>query len=503
MNQEELLALVAKGKDAWNKWVEANPETEVNFSGIVFEGEVSFRGFTFPKETTFSSATFSGHARFDSATFSGHARFDSATFSGYAGFDSATFSDDAWFGGATFSSYAWFGGATFSSNARFGGATFSDDAWFGGATFSDHAWFDSATFSGNARFGGATFSGYAGFDSATFSGNTRFDSATFSDYARFGGATFSGNARFNSVTLGNAWFDSATFSGNAWFDSATFSGDARFGGATFSGDARFDSIDVNVKLDFNGSQFHDIPDFRTAKNRDRIALENVVFSLPEPTEWLSKVVSTATGIQGSNEQTAFKIRQLRGIASDTNAIDTERELTILERNAQLGADWALLQETTYVKNTKSNSRTVPATEIQWYAKFFVTLFQTTLMLAYRWTSRYGRSVVVPVAWLFGIFFFYKWRYGHLYDKVSSNYKDAKNISASLFDYTITSMVPFGSNVRPTYQVAINDLFRPIAHEVTEGRVPANFQLWSLSQGVLTLTFLFLIGLALRNFFRMK
>jgi uncharacterized protein YjbI with pentapeptide repeats len=69
----------------------------------------------------------------------------------------------------------------------------------------------------------------------------RFDGATFSDLALFLGTTFSGGASFDGATFsGGASFDGATFSGRALFRVATFSGDTSFGGATFSGLAHFD-----------------------------------------------------------------------------------------------------------------------------------------------------------------------------------------------------------------------------------------------------------------------
>ena len=222
--------------------------------------------------TTFSTLLCVGATiRFDGFLFPGHADFDSATFSGVAWFESATFSGDA----------------------GFDSATFSGDAGFDSATFSDHAQFHSATFGGHAQFYSATFSGHAGFDSATFSGVAWFASATFSGHAGFGRATFSGHAQFDSATFsGIAWFESATFSSAAQFDRATFSGDAQFGlasfegntsfnGAEFAGEAAFGAIEASRAFNLADARFETrVPDFIQAHFKEAPRLDNVSVPIP-------------------------------------------------------------------------------------------------------------------------------------------------------------------------------------------------------------------------------
>ena len=564
MNQSELLALLGEGKEAWNEWVNANPAAEVDFTGVEFDNTVTFKGFQFPNNATFTGATFSGDADFSNATFSGVANFTGAKFSHGADFGKATFSGNAHFSEATFSGNAHFSETTFSGDATFSETTFSGVAFFGEMTFSGFAFFAKATFSGSAYFRKATFSGSADFSratlsdganiiEATFSGDAMFIEATFSRGANFTGAKFSHGAFFGRATFsGDADFSRATFSGNATFSETTFSGDATFskttfsdvaffgettfsgvaffGKATFSGDSVFVSINVESMIDFGDTEFHRIPDFHAAKNPERIALDTVEFALPKPTGRFYRFVYWSTGLRGSDQSTMIKIRRIRGIANKNHAIDAERDLTILERNAKTGAAWAELMKRRSI--TKKNDAICAEPDLtpldrnaqigaipelwneleplrQWFAKLFTTVLETLLLLAYRWFSKYGRSVVWPAFWLVVSFCSYRWLYGYRYDKVHSDYPEAKNVSDSLLDFTITSMVPFGSNVRPTYQIAVNNLFPTIEQTLPngqillQGRVPAMFQFVSLSQGVMTLIFVFLIGLALRNFFRMK
>ena len=95
-------------------------------------------------------------------------------------------------------------------------------------------------FSGDALFQNTSFSGDACFRDATFLGKThfhdaRFRNASFEDDASFQNATFSGDATFQNARFRNADFQNAAFSGDAAFQNATFSGDANFSDATFKG----------------------------------------------------------------------------------------------------------------------------------------------------------------------------------------------------------------------------------------------------------------------------
>ncbi len=153
-----------------------------------------------------------------------------------------------------------------------------------GFIFPNDANFKSVMFSGTADFESATFSGYPTFVSATFSGYAIFRSATFSRTAIFVSATFSGYANFQSATFWTANFESATFTGGANFNSTTFSELAYFNSTTFSGGADFKSATFSSHIDFINSEFtaktifahahfiSEVPDFRGAK-------------LHEATEW--------------------------------------------------------------------------------------------------------------------------------------------------------------------------------------------------------------------------
>ena len=141
MNQEETLALHARGPDAWNTWAEEMlaerkaldgaeetsdaPErtaraeiwveaARADFSNHAFEQHVEFGGYSFPGTADFSKATFANTADFR------------ATFADYADFNRSTFEVDAMFIGIEAEAIFSLGGAVFRVVPEFAQARFKE-----------------------------------------------------------------------------------------------------------------------------------------------------------------------------------------------------------------------------------------------------------------------------------------------------------------------------------------------------------------------------------------
>ena len=166
---------------------------------------------------------------------------------------------------------------------------------------------------------------------------------------------------------------------------------------------------------------------------------------------------------------------------EIHAVDAERDLFILERQAERGILW---------RNWWRGGWRSRLTA--WWRP----LISTTLMFLYRWSSNCGRSVWLPVFWLgasnVGFYHPYKLLIQH-----SPN--DAASISRALFDLTFASAIPFGATSRPAFQSAVKTLFE------SDGLIdiPWQIQAASAAQGITNLVLLFLLGLALRNHFKVK
>jgi len=167
------------------------------------------------------------------------------------------------------------------------GFVFAKGADFNSARFSESAFadFQSASFAGHAKFSSTTFGSYAVFKSVHILGRAEFASAIFSNYCffefgRFGSSVDFSSARFVNVAdfssatfVGISYFDSSIFFSRAFFRAAKFADNASFKSATFSEDADFVNAEFGVSTVFADMRLGNrVPDFGGAK-------------LHEATEW--------------------------------------------------------------------------------------------------------------------------------------------------------------------------------------------------------------------------
>lgn len=238
--------LEATGEGQIAKSVPALPNLKrdrIDFSNIKFHSSFIAEKFLFPMQIKVDFGPFglvgppSGLANFRGAIFSGTADFSDATFLGRADFRGATF--------------LW---------ADFKGVIFNHPTLFRPGDWTD---FSGATFFGSARFGSATFFGEANFSTATFRqpdffgvGRADFSDTTFSSGADFSKATFFGEASFSGVTFGKLGFFRA---GRADFSGATFSGEANFLGVTFEKESLFVNATMKGLTSFEEAKFISAP----------------------------------------------------------------------------------------------------------------------------------------------------------------------------------------------------------------------------------------------------
>lgn len=224
------LALARHGKDVWNAWRNAYPcRVRRDMNGIITTDgpKVDLRGYIFQDHVNFAEFQFG---------------------------------DDADFEGVHFRKSAIFAGAQFGEMTNFRFANFECDAIFSGAQFGDDAKFIGTKFCG--RFGGqvifraAQFGQQATFACAKFGFVANFEGAQFGDLAQFGGATFGGLALFRGLEWANlgcnygallddrrAWanlrgLDPEAF-GRIDFGGAEFLSDSDFSNRRFTGTANF------------------------------------------------------------------------------------------------------------------------------------------------------------------------------------------------------------------------------------------------------------------------
>ena len=147
-------------------------ESRADFKGMTFDGQATnFSNFIFPGEADFRNATFDGKVTFQGAQFHGPARFGKAKFKGDvyfgAGENKTAFYDDAGFSGSKFTAengeYVNFDGVEFKNLARFRSVQFAGVTFFGNCSFRGLFWAPQADFQNYTNFTRAKFHGFAVF----------------------------------------------------------------------------------------------------------------------------------------------------------------------------------------------------------------------------------------------------------------------------------------------------------------------------------------------------
>lgn len=309
---------------------------------------------------------------------------------------------------------------------------------FRGFIFPGEADFSNSGFNDNALFSGATFKGTAQLDRVTFNMDASFRDVTFERDLDMSHATFK---KFTD-------FRAAAFSGKFTLTNAMCAGETDFGQATFA-DAIFRGVRFDHPLvTFESARFIKVPDFRNS-------------SFKTPPILLGMVVDPPTADRPAEAPDADKYRWLKLLAAGAKDHQGELKFFADELRAKRG------HETTGAA--------------------------IYLSRAYERVSDFGQSVWLPVRWLLLLF------------AVSCFLRLAACLPLSL-----SSLDAVFSHLA----MSIADSFLLVGSEKWALRDKAmslavcsrDFGLWqhvgALFQSALSVALVFLIGLGLRNRFKM-
>lgn len=351
-----------------------------------------------------------------------------------------------------------FGDFIFPAEVDFSDARFSVKADFRAATFSAGADFIQATFSGYADFREATFAVYADFSQTTFSADADFRETTFSNYAFFTQAIFSADADFRETTFADACsFNSARMKSVWQLNGARVAGSLFAHSAEIEGHAYFTAIDFNFPPNLTSTSFSQPPSFLGS-----------TFRYP-CSNWISGKCDVGDG--------EARFRRLKQLAADTHDHELELRLFALETKAKRFHTLKL------------------ANPLHWPG--------LVLNFGYGWVSDFGQSVLRPLGWLMVTILFALFAFEAMTDLPDM-------LARGLIDFSTAAKVAAFVNVVPFAGQAV--LGREI---MTKGLCPMDegapeyldclTTLYTISavEGVFGLIFLFLIGLGLRNRFRIK
>lgn len=525
---KEAIELWRQGKNAWNKWVENNPVADVCFKGANLSNEfiksVDFQNFHFPNGfIDFTDANFSDKfVDFSMSKFGeGNISFIRAKFDKHV----TDFSGTQFGKGNIYFTEAHFGeGNVYFQGAHFGeGNVFFSQARFdkGDIIFSDAKFNDGSVDFSNTRFG----EGNVDFTQAQFGeGNVYFTQAQFGKgnvyftQTQFGQGTveFSG-AKFDEGIVdfsksyfgnGNIDFSMATFSeGYVYFTQVQFGdGNVDFSATIFNtGVVCFSRAQFGEgSIDFSYSNFGrhaNFSSFNTHNKTKSISFRYAVFtgSLEFSTQSEINIIPDLVGTKTTNHTSLSGMRckpkienkHLFIFSKATDRNDTEklcRLKEIAESNKDHAAALRFHADEMRAKRWQKEKMGTTASLLDWLFDVF---------------SLYGQSIYRPMTGLLlTITTSLLYTVGFCFPLLSPSsyaqwFTNMGNISHQTwvygFDIVLSRSIPFLGGAR---------VDGALAFKVLEKQLPAHFSIVSAGFSLFAFSFIFLIGLGLRNRFRL-
>lgn len=470
------------GSNAWNQWRRAYPvrfvfdiQNTVNFSRKNFIAQnINLSGCELGDHASFEGSTF-GVIDFEKAVFGCQTNFDGVKFNEAVSFENAQFGDRASFIGAKFNEIAVFSCALFDCYANFESAHFER-----GADFS------AAQFSFQASFVGAHFANGVSFDGCQFSVEVHFEGANFSGHSSFIGKDWGSLKNYYGEQLNNRklWSESKNIDPNA-FAKISFAGAIFFGildcsNRKFEAETLFGLSKSEILVKKPQRDANDVAQFDADNEMvyvaDRKVLENSPTKFLIAPEFYNCKIYPNTSFQGAEfpnasggESAARAYRALKHAFIQQQATREEQRFFKLE----------MAEEAKAAENNNYSTR--------W------------LYAAYRKFSDFGFSVRRPGYLLLTTTLFallaYSWQ-AELVFCMSSAVTCAK--TAPLLQFSFASAFPgFEKLAEP----AAIELFGK--SKVGTANVGVFTVITLLIHKAISLLSLFLIGLALRNLFKMK
>lgn len=356
------------------------------------------------------------------------------------------------------------------SNQNFQGMSLN----FSGFNFGDYADFSNSKW-GYVNFEKCIFGESANFESTEWYGDKErailFFNFTHSQWGE--GANFQ-----SSKWIGDgpsAWFHSSKWHGGANFSKSEF-GFIDFRDAVFMGDVCFSEIICNYDFWMHSqtdesNAIHGMIDFSNATFKKSVIFNNRIF----------KDATKFSGAIFINKVPTFHAAKLHQNTSFDNAQfpipfgnnDNERAYRTLK--LAFSKFQSSREESFFFrKEMAEESKSANVINKPWY-------------LLYKLTSNFGESIFRPMAWFLIIWIAYAWCYGFHDENISPCINSGCSIQWGWLNYSFLQALPFSLESIKTFNDSIKNV-NPII---------------IATQKILSSIFLFLIGLGLRNLFKLK
>jgi hypothetical protein len=474
------------GESQWNQFVQ-NPdhvgktadlrqlkESDLarvrSIHGYHFPGPTLFDGVVFPEGFTFISCRFFSTVSFRGATLGKGFGFNGTDFTDAPLFASASLGESFRIQGGSVNRCMTFEGLALPKGTRIEGVNFPNGIAFENTTLHHFITFYGCAVSVSASFSGQVFNGGAAFNGCTFYCCPIFNSCRFAGDVDFSGTTCNRGIDFRGATVeGAASFRSVGFSEEANFAGASFMSAADFSGsAAFTGEAKFIKTRFGANVKFNGRTFAAATSFTRA-------------TFAKPPEFFRATLYPDTDFNGAT---------FAGLDSD-NAERCFRTLKLAMSEHQAHREELMF----FALEMQAHANREPSWRTKW------------LYRLYGGISNYGQSVLRPTKWLLGtlvlslIVYLLAIDLPHNYSCVAEpNCWRTLTVRwprlSAFVAFTLSQSVPFINVFRDGATAVFKELF-------DGDPVPYYVQFVAVLQGIASLVFFFLIGLGLRNLFRLK
>ena len=514
-NEETMIffsELLAQGQDAWDNWfqnVNKQPNLVIlkdidfkkynikpNFSNFIFEKGSILENIVFDNDISFANSKFNEDIQFKNIRFEKSADFTGSTFQNieftYIFYNALSFEGAKFEGDVTFQTINYIYHELAATNEKNITFSFCNAKFYKKSKFKDVLFyqvdFSGALFCGDAVFKNSSFIKFSNFKNAFFSSSTEFYWCQLEE-CDFG-------IEKNSIKTIREELKKQNIK-NVEIRSLPKFISVRF-------KEKFSSSLRIKETCYRASVFEFVPDLGT---NEEISKTDITHIIIEP---FTKINSFSERLKQADSNIIKDLRRLRIQVSQTGATELEAQLFLEE----LKCEQYLHLANTLIPFSKFN-RLEFNVKIKLIFSLFLRLTYLAIDNFYYIISNYGRSIIRPLLCIFTSFFVFRFIYLKIFSEVWKNsphfisnksvdkivtldeYNEALNvivianhipIVGSLTADTNTKNILFCGHVPATYEICAP---------------PILYDIMLVFQNIFVGLLIFLFGLAIRNYFKIK
>lgn len=537
-------------------------DSKIDFRDVIFKSTAFFSETIFYDVAFFRNAVFEAGSDFINAKFFAVTNFSEVDFFDFSCFRYAEFNGFTYFSNVVFNDEANFDTVKFLSHAFFNETVFREVAIFNACQFQKLSNFQRANFEKSVCFNDARFESIANFSETKFYDSSEFNDVEFSEFVNCYGAIFKGTSDFSVAKFNsNVDFWGARFIGASIFTEVDFKSRINFNNTKFENRADFEAIQSKRAFNLAAAKFtSNIPNFTQANFTESPRLDHVTV-LPSPRykkyNLLQKKVFGVYNWQKYFWDKKFlpylksiflrAVNRASPITYSTIVYFSKRtshfwnKFTNNRRKPDEEAHYRALKRLAIQAHDHENEMKFFAGEIRArrhvtdFANFLTHDFASSMRywagVAYELFSDFGRSFIRPALWWFACLWLFanltlsgaglhdksKCHNSQLTPKEAAYTIGLKN-SLLILGLTKTNIVkqaelclygvnkngevdketkPYDPKIKRAYQA------KPTKADTTKTDIPFKAAVQGITHSGLSLLFLFLLLLAIRNQFKIK